>query len=161
MTPKPEAHPPPLSLGFSRQQYWSGLPFPSPKHDAWCMISRFSCVWLCMTLWTVAHQAPLSTGFFRQEYWSGLPFPSPFLYAQPFAMWFCCFNCRTSPSIFWIEAWPCDLLWLTGINNPEKKNPKFENACALGLPSLAARKFSTTKWRSLLLPTGGWEPKEC
>ena len=23
----------PLSVGFSRQQYWSGLPFPSPKED--------------------------------------------------------------------------------------------------------------------------------
>ena len=24
------AHQPPLSIGFSRQEYWSGLPFPSP-----------------------------------------------------------------------------------------------------------------------------------
>ena len=24
----------PLSLGFSRQEYWSGLPFPSPMHDS-------------------------------------------------------------------------------------------------------------------------------
>ena len=37
-----------------------------------CMLSRFSHVWLCATLW-----APLSMGFSRQEYWSGLPFPSP------------------------------------------------------------------------------------
>ena len=37
-----------------------------------CIISHFSCVWLCATLWTAAHQAPLSTGFSRQEYWSGL-----------------------------------------------------------------------------------------
>ena len=22
----------PLSTGFSRQEYWSGLPFPSPRH---------------------------------------------------------------------------------------------------------------------------------
>ena len=41
------------------------------------MLSRFSCVQLFMTLWTVACQAPLSMGFSRQEYWSGLPFPSP------------------------------------------------------------------------------------
>ena len=26
----PAAHRAPLSLGFSRQEYWSGLPFPSP-----------------------------------------------------------------------------------------------------------------------------------
>ena len=42
------------------------------------LLSQFSCVQLCPTLWTAAHQAPLSTGFSRQEYWSGLPFPSPF-----------------------------------------------------------------------------------
>ena len=38
-----------------------------------CVFSRFSCVQLLVTLWTVARQAPLSTGFPRQEYWSGLP----------------------------------------------------------------------------------------
>ena len=36
-----------------------------------------SCVWLCVTPWTVSLQAPLSMGFSRQEYWIGLPFPSP------------------------------------------------------------------------------------
>ena len=28
--PQTAAHQAPLSLGFSRQEYWSGLPFPSP-----------------------------------------------------------------------------------------------------------------------------------
>ena len=69
------AHQAPLSLGFSRQEYWSGLPFPSPIHT--CMLSCFSHVRFCATLWTAAHQAPLSMGFSRQDYWSGLPFPSP------------------------------------------------------------------------------------
>ena len=27
------AHHAPLSMGFSRQEYWSGLPFPSPMHE--------------------------------------------------------------------------------------------------------------------------------
>ena len=40
------------------------------------VLSLFSRVWLCATLWTIACQAPLSTGFSRQEYWSGLPCPS-------------------------------------------------------------------------------------
>ena len=44
--------------------------------SAW-VLSRFSCVWLCATLWAVAHQAPLSAGFSRQEYWSGMPYPCP------------------------------------------------------------------------------------
>ena len=30
MTPWTVAHQAPLSIGFSRQEYWSGLPFPSP-----------------------------------------------------------------------------------------------------------------------------------
>ena len=40
------------------------------------MLSRFSHVWLFVTLWTVARQAPLSVGCSRSEYWSGLPCPS-------------------------------------------------------------------------------------
>ena len=31
VTPWAVAHQAPLSLGFSRQEYWSGLPFPSPR----------------------------------------------------------------------------------------------------------------------------------
>ena len=33
-TPKMAAHQAPLSLGFSRQEHWSGLPFPSPMHES-------------------------------------------------------------------------------------------------------------------------------
>ena len=108
-------------MGFSRQEYWNGLPFPPPgdlpdpgtiyihrglpgdpdpgiepaslkfpalagefftTSNTWkapiCAVpSRFSCVRLFVTLWTVACQAPLSMEFSRQEYWSGLPFPPP------------------------------------------------------------------------------------
>ena len=42
-----------------------------------CVLSRFSCVGLFVTLWTVAHQAPLSMGFSGKQYWSGLPCPPP------------------------------------------------------------------------------------
>ena len=41
------------------------------------MLSCFSCVQICATLWTVAHLLPLSMGSSRQEYWSGLPCPPP------------------------------------------------------------------------------------
>ena len=96
----------PLPMGISRQEYWSGLPFPPPgylphpgiepvslalaggfltaeppgKHlKYWhpCVLSRFSCVSLFVTPWAEACQAPLFLGFSRQEYWSGLPFPPP------------------------------------------------------------------------------------
>ena len=32
-TPQTAAHQAPLSLGFSRQEHWGGLPFPSPMHE--------------------------------------------------------------------------------------------------------------------------------
>ena len=90
-------------MGFSRQEYWSGLLFPSPGDlpdpgvelrssalqvdflpseppgKPTCMYGGLvakSCLTLA-TPWTVACQTPLSMGFSRQEYWSGLPFPSP------------------------------------------------------------------------------------
>ena len=31
-TPRTVAHQAPLSMRFPRQEYWSGLPFPSPGH---------------------------------------------------------------------------------------------------------------------------------
>ena len=90
----------PLSMGFFRQEYGSGLPFPSPgdlpypgielrspalqtdalTSDQLSMkvkVKSLSHVRLFATSWTVAYQAPLSMGFSRQEYWSGLPFSSP------------------------------------------------------------------------------------
>ena len=40
------------------------------------MLSCFSRVQLCATLWTVGCQAPLSMGLLRKEYWSRFPCPS-------------------------------------------------------------------------------------
>ena len=33
-TPEMAAHQAPLCLGFSRQERWSGMPFPSPMHES-------------------------------------------------------------------------------------------------------------------------------
>ena len=33
-TPQTASHQAPPSLGFSRQEHWSGLPFPSPMHES-------------------------------------------------------------------------------------------------------------------------------
>ena len=33
-TPQTTAHQAPPSLGFSRQEHWSGLPFPSPRYES-------------------------------------------------------------------------------------------------------------------------------
>ena len=76
------AHQAPLSMGFSRQEHWSGLPFPSPMHESekwkWKVkVKSLSRVRLLATPWTAAYQAPPSMRFSRQEYWSGLPLSSP------------------------------------------------------------------------------------
>ena len=34
VTPQTAVHQAPPSLGFSRQEYWSGLPFPSPMRES-------------------------------------------------------------------------------------------------------------------------------
>ena len=57
----------PLSLGFSRQEHQSGLPFPCPMHD-----SEVAQSCLLATSWTAAYEAPPFVGFSRQEYWSGV-----------------------------------------------------------------------------------------
>ena len=48
-TPWTAAYQAPSSMGFSMQEYWSGVPLPSPSH-----------VWLFTNSWTAAHQAFLS-----------------------------------------------------------------------------------------------------
>ena len=44
-------------------------------HIHMCVLSRFSCVQLFVTLWTIVCQASLSRGFSEQEHWSGLSCP--------------------------------------------------------------------------------------
>ena len=106
VTPWTEAHQAPRYMGFSRQEYSSVLPFPSPGDlpdpeieprspalQADALTSEpprkplfpyqirsdqsLSRVWLFVTPWTEAHQAPLFMEFSRREYCSGLPLPPP------------------------------------------------------------------------------------
>ena len=52
-------------------------PFGKPTECNACVLSSFSYVQLCVTLWTVAHQPPLFMGFCRKEHWSRLSCPPP------------------------------------------------------------------------------------
>ena len=45
MTPWTAAYQAPPSLGFSRQEHWSGLPFPSPMHESESQVTQS-----CLTL---------------------------------------------------------------------------------------------------------------
>ena len=91
----------PLSMGFCRQEYWSGLPSPpkdlpntgtepvSPaaptlqadsfwlSHQCCAVLSRFSRVWLFATYGLYPTRLVCPWGFSRQAYWSGLPCSSP------------------------------------------------------------------------------------
>ena len=95
-TPQMAAHQAPSSLGFSRQEHWSGLPFPSPVHES---ESESEVAQSCLTLsnpWTAAYQAPPSMGFSRQEYWSGVPLPSPKVPVSTFNFQYCIiFQCMS------------------------------------------------------------------
>ena len=53
--PMTAAHQALLSLGFSRQKHWSGLPFPSPMHES----EKWK--WSCSVPWSAAYQAPPSS----------------------------------------------------------------------------------------------------
>ena len=77
-TPWTAAYQAPVSMGFSRQEYWSGLPLPSPMHESGKWKWSRSVVYDPQRPHGLQpYQAPPSMGFSRQEYWSGLPLPSP------------------------------------------------------------------------------------
>ena len=99
-TPWTVAHQAPLSTWFPRQEYWSGLPFPSPgalpdsrtepaspalagglftsepPGKPRVVLVAQSCLTLGDPM-DCSPPAPPSMGFYRQEHWSVLPFPSP------------------------------------------------------------------------------------
>ena len=82
-TPETAAHQAPLSLGFSRQEHWSRLPFPSPTHESekWKrsrpVMSDSSDPMDCSLPGSSVH------GFSRQEYWSGVPLAGRFFIPVP------------------------------------------------------------------------------
>ena len=70
-TPWTMASQAPLPMGFSRQEHWSGLPFPSPRYIVPYFFHNISsvqllhCVRLIVTPWTAAHQASLPITSYR------------------------------------------------------------------------------------------------
>ena len=101
-TPWTVAQVSPLNMGFSRQEYWSELPFPPPRdlphpgikpespvanalagrffHHLGSFGMGYKDEHLILTLDDPMNCSPPGSsvhGFSRQEYWSELPFPPP------------------------------------------------------------------------------------
>ena len=62
-----------LSLGFSRQEHWSELPFPSPMHESEKWKGSHSVVSNSSRPHGLLPTRPLHPWDSRQEYWSGVP----------------------------------------------------------------------------------------
>ena len=88
-TPQTAVHQAPPSLGFSRQEHWSGLPFPSPMHESEKWKWSHSVVSDSGTLWTAAYQAPPSMGFSmaRLLEWGAIAFSPVIPLIHPFSRW--------------------------------------------------------------------------
>ena len=71
------AHQAPLSMEFPRQEYWSGLPFPSPGGLPDSGIKPGSPVAPAQAGELFTTESPGKPIFSRQEYWNGLSFPTP------------------------------------------------------------------------------------
>ena len=84
-----------------------------------CMLSHFSSVQLCVTIWTVACQAPLAgwEEFSREEYWSGLPCPPPGESSQP-RYWILSFQSPALTGRFFTTS----ATWETSVQNPRKQS---------------------------------------
>ena len=82
--PRDAAHQALPSLGFSRQEHWSGLPFRSPMSEKEKWKGSRSVVSNSVP---PQRQQPTRLlhpwDFSRQEYWSGFPLPSPLPQSHP------------------------------------------------------------------------------
>ena len=109
LTPWTVAHQAPLSMGFPRREYWSGLTFPPPGDlpnsrmepespalaDGFteslgkplvkmlCCAQSLSHVWVFATPWTVACQAFLSLGILHERILEWIVMPSSKGSSQP------------------------------------------------------------------------------
>ena len=87
-TPWAVAHQAPLSMGFCRQEYWSGLPFPSPE-DLLNPGNEHSFLHCRHILYHLGHQGKLKKGHNLQNLGFWLLLPSIFPAFVLFIYYFC------------------------------------------------------------------------
>ena len=119
----------PLSVRFSRQEYWSGLPFPSPgdllthgsnlclpvsedrffmnlsHHKSPVKLLRTLKMWVCVLsrfscVWLFVTPGFSVHEILQQEYWSGLPFLSPGDLPDP--------GIERRPPAWQADSWPSE-----------------------------------------------------
>ena len=73
-TPWTAAHQAPASMGFSRQEYWSGVPLPSPNSGSTCNQALGKVGFLgCELEWNVSEQTPKGLCLTTSFLWSFTP----------------------------------------------------------------------------------------
>ena len=99
-TPWTVAHQAPLFMGFSRQEYWSGLPFPSPEESSQprdltqisCIAGRFFTIWANTYYLNIFVVFLLKTVLFQlifEEFLSNIE--SRYIFFMTLKMALCCF----------------------------------------------------------------------
>ena len=71
--PQTVAHQAPLSKGFSRQEYWSGLPFPPPGYFPYPRIKRAFPISPCIGRWILYHWSTWELTPKSKRLWTSLP----------------------------------------------------------------------------------------
>ena len=94
-TPEMAAHQVPPSPGFSRQEHWSGLPFPSPMHES----EKWK--WSCKTHSIIAFSTILSP--FSAIFLSLNSNSQPYLYGITFHLVF--FFLHIAHQTKWLSVW--------------------------------------------------------
>ena len=80
---------------------------------AW-VLSRFSLVWLFVTLWIIAHQAPLSMLLSGQESWNGLPCPPPGDLDPTGQTWISYVSCIDRQVLYTRATWEAPVITMKG-----------------------------------------------
>ena len=121
-TPWMAAHQAPSSLGFSRKEHWSGLPFPSTMHESEEWNWSHSVVSDSSRPRGLQYQAPPPIGFSRQEYLRGVSLPSPFIWFR--ACIFLCFYVKFAFEWLLPRMTPQYTCWVNAFMNRGKRSKK-------------------------------------
>ena len=86
------AHQAPPSMGFSRQEHWSGLPFPSPKGSIERKkVKSLNFVWLFVTPWSLPSSSIYGIFQARVLVWVAISF-SILVYKPHLWLWITCYH---------------------------------------------------------------------